>query len=165
MSYKIVLDSDFSAFSEDLEYRFEIIQSIDDGRERSFTTITNQDPEAARHFGFQPGEVNPSIEWFIYNDGTDKSNNSLSNSNISDQRFSNDTVETVEEQIIWLTEYILDNTSDPRWLLFGGRFSDRNGDGIDEGTNVTIKNIPITQVADRQNAARATINMKLGLTV
>ena len=165
MTYTIILDSNFSQYSTDLEYEFNIIQRIEDGRKRSFTTIGNQDPEAARHFGFEPGETNPAIEWLIYDDGTDKSNGSLSSSSITDSRFSNDTVVTVEEQIIWLTEYIHDNTSDPRWLLTGGRFSDPDGDGTDEGTNVVIESIPITQVADRQTAADAKINLKLGVTI
>lgn len=165
MTYKIVLDSDFSSYSVDLEYEFKLLQNTSDGRTRQFTTISNQDPAAARHFGFQPGQTNPVWEWIIYDDGTDKSNGSLSSSSITDSRFSNDTVTTVEEQIIWLTEYIQDNTSDPRWLLFGGRFSDRDGDGTDEGTNVSVQEISIQEFADRQAAADATIKMKLGVTI
>lgn len=165
MSYNIRLDADFSEYSVDLQYNFELIQNIADGRDRSFTTITLQDPSDSRHFGFEPGGENPTIEWLIYDDGTDKSDGTLSSSSISDSRFSNDTVVTVEEQIIWLTEYIHDNTSDARWLLEGGRFSDPDGDGTVEGTNVVIQSIPITQVADRQQAANAKINLKLGVTV
>lgn len=165
MSYKIVLKSGFSAYSEDLEYSFEpLVKNKEDGRDRSFTTISNQDTEAARHFGFQPGQSNPRIEWTIYDNGEDKSNGSLASSSITDSRFSNGTVTTVEEQIIWLTEYIHDNTSDPRWLLFGGRFSDRNGDGVDEGTNVSIRRTNHRRLAGR-NAAEGTVELKLGVTI
>ena len=165
MSYNIRLDSNFSNYTVDLEYQFNLIKRVEDGREREFTTITLQDPENARHFGFNPGKVNPIIEWIIHDDGTDKSNGTLSSSSISDSRFSNDTVVTVQEQIIWLTEYIHDNTSDARWLLEGGRFSDRDGDGINEGTNVVIQSIPVKQLSDRVNSAKAKINLKLGVTV
>lgn len=165
MTYKIVLDSSFSAYSVDLEYSFEpLVKNKEDGREREFTTISNQDPEAARHFGFQPGQSNPRIEWTIYDNGEDKSNGTLSSSSITDSRFSNDTVTTVQEQIIWLTEYIHDNTSDPRWRLYGGRFSDRNGDGSDEGTNVSIRRTNHRRLAGR-NAAEGTVELKLGVTI
>jgi hypothetical protein len=165
MSYFIVLDSSFSDYSEDLEYSFEpLVQTKEDGRTRSFTTISNQDPEAARHFGFQPGQSNPRIEWIIYNNGEDKSNGTYGNSNINDSRISNDTVKSVEEQIIWLTEYIMDNTSDPRWTLFGGRFSDRDGDGIDEGTRVAAQELNHTRVAG-STKVEAQIKLKLGVTI
>lgn len=164
MSYQLILQSQYSQYGTDLEYEFELVQKKDDGRNREFTTISLQEPSAARHFGFQPGQSNPSLEWTIYNNGEDKSNGSLNASNITDSRFSNDTVTTVQEQIIWLTEYVHDNTSDPRWLLFGGRFSDRNGDGVDEGTNVVLKRTNHRRLAGL-NAARATIELKLGVTV
>lgn len=165
MSYKVVLDSNFSAYAVDLEYSFEpLVQEKQDGRERSFTTISNQDPAAARHFGFQPGQSNPSINWTIYNNGEDKSNGTLSNSGITDSRFSNGTVTTIEEQIIWITEYIMDNTSDPRWRLFGGRFSDRDGDGTNEGTPASLQKLNHRRLAGL-NAARASLNIKLGVTV
>lgn len=165
MSYNIKLDSNFSEYSIDLEYEFNLIQKVEDGRKRNFTTITLQDPQNTRHFGFEPGEANPTIQWVLYDDGSDKSNGTLSASTISDSRFSGNTVETVEEQIIWLTEYIFDNTSDPRWILEGGRFDDPDGDGVTEGTSVVVQSIPITLLSDRPNAAKGTINMKLGVTV
>jgi len=165
MSYKVVLDNAFSDYSVDLEYSFEpLVQRKRDGRSRSFTTISNQDPDAARHFGFQPGESNPSLEWTIYNNGDDKSNGTLSSSNITDSRFSNGTVTTIDEQIIWITEYVMDNTSDPRWKLFGGRFSDRDGDGTNEGTNVSLEKLNHRKIAGL-NAARATLDIKLGVTI
>jgi len=164
MSFILQLQSQYSQYSIDIEYELDLVQNKDDGRNRNFTTIGLQNPAAARHFGFQPGQSNPTIEWTIYNNGEDKSNGSLSASNITDSRFSNDTVTTVEEQIIWLTEYIHDNTSDPRWLLFGGRFSDRNGDGVDEGTNVVVKRTNHRRLAGL-NAARGTLELKLGVTV
>jgi len=165
MTDKIVLDSNFSAYSRDLEYIFGLLKNKSDGRQRSYTTITAQNPTAARHFGFQPGETNPEWRWKLYDNGTDKSNGSLSASNISDARFSNDTVTTVQEQIIWLQQYIMDNTSDARWRLFGGRFSDYDGDGFDEGTPVVVKQPQVDQTSDRPNEAQGRISMKLGVTI
>jgi len=164
MSYQVILNSNFSEYSVDLEYEFSLVQRKIDGRERSFTTIPLIEPQSARHFGIKPGQSNPKLEFKLYNNGEDKSNGSLLASNITDSRFSGGTVTTVQEQIIWLTEYIADNSSDPRWLLFGGRFSDRNGDGVDEGTQAVIKNIRHRRIAG-QTAARAEINFKLGVTV
>jgi hypothetical protein len=164
MSYKIVLKSGFSEYSVDLEFKFSIVKNIESGRKRDLTTIANQSPEAARHFAFQPGEQNPRVEFTLYNDGTDKSNGSLSSSNITDSRFSNDTVETIEEQIIWLDEYVTDNTSDPRWRFFGGRWSDRNGDGTDEGTNVVVQKVNLPRVAG-VTRVNGTIDLKLGVTI
>lgn len=171
MAYFIELEQQYSEYSTDLQYSFEpLVQTKDDGRTRSFTTITLQDPEAARHFGFQPGESNPSIEWTLYDNGEDKSNGTLNASGINDSRFTstdtngNPIVKTVEEQIIWLTEYIHDNTSDPRWRLYGGRFTDRDGDGVDEGTQVVLKRSNHRRLAGL-NAARGTVEIKLGVTV
>jgi len=164
VTYTVELLSSFSQYSIGLEYTFDLAQTVDSGRTRSLTTISNQDPEAARHFAFQPGQQNPVIEFILYNNGEDKSNGSLAASNITDNRFSNGTVTTVEEQIIWLDEYIMDNTSDPRWLLFGGRWSDRNGDGVEEGTNVTLENFDFTQIAGTTRAD-GVLNIKLGVTI
>ncbi|AFH22344.1 hypothetical protein OSG_eHP23_00075 [environmental Halophage eHP-23] len=168
--FTIVLESQFSDYSVDIQYEFDLVQRKEDGRTREFTTIPLQDPEAARHFGFQPGQSNPTIEWTLYDNGEDKSNGSLNALSPGDDRFTstdsngNPIVKTVEEQIIWLTEYIHDNTSDPRWTLIGGRFSDRNGDGIDEGTKVVLKDTQHRRIAGL-NAARGTVNLKLGVTV
>jgi len=164
LTYTVQLQSGFSQYSVDLEIEFDLAQTFESGLERSLTTISNQNPEAARHFAFQPGQQNPVMEFKLYNNGEDKSNGSLSASSITDSRFSNGTVTTVEEQIIWIDEYIMDNTSDPRWLLFGGRWSDRNGDGTDEGTNVTLENFDNTRVAG-STAVRGRLQIKLGVTV
>lgn len=171
MTDKIVLDSNFSSYSVDLEYLFGLLKSKRDGRQRKFTTIPIQDPTAARHFGFEPGQNNPEWQWVLYNDGTDKSNGSYADSNINDARITstdgsgNTIVQTVQEQIIWIQQYIMDNTSDPRWKLFGGRFSDYNGDGTDEGTNVVVKQPQINQASNRPTTAQGTIRMKLGVTI
>jgi len=164
VSYEIVLDSDFSEYSINLQFNFDLAKRIRDGRSRSLTTITNQDPQAARHFAFQPGQENPTLEFTLYNDGTDKSDGTLASSNITDSRFTNDTVVTVEEQKIWLNQYITDNTSDPRWLLFGGTYSDRDGDGIDEGTNVTVEDVSFDEAAGL-TTVEGTIDLKLGVTI
>jgi len=164
MTYTIELQKSFSEYSISLEYTFNLAQTIDSGRKKNLTTIANQNPEAARHFAFQPGQQNPTIEFILYDNGEDKSNGTLSVSNITDSRFSNDTVTTVQEQIIWLDEYIMDNTSDPRHLLFGGRFSDRNGDGTEEGTNVTLENFDFTQIAGTTRAD-GRLDLKLGVTI
>jgi len=164
MSYTVELDQNFSQYSTSLEFEFDLAQTLESGRSRDLTTISNQNPEAARHFAFQPGQQNPTLEFILYNNGEDKSNGTLAVSNISDSRFSNDTVTTVQEQIIWLDEYVIDNTSDPRWLLFGGRWSDRNGDGVDEGTNVTLENLRTTRVAG-QTSVNGRLDIKLGVTI
>ncbi len=164
MSYTVELDQNFSQYSTSLEFEFDLAQTLESGRSRDLTTISNQNPEAARHFAFQPGQQNPTLEFILYNNGEDKSNGTLAVSSISDSRFSNDTVTTVEEQIIWLDEYVMDNTSDPRWLLFGGRWSDRNGDGVDEGTNVTLENLRTTRVAG-QTSVNGRLDIKLGVTI
>jgi len=164
MSYTVELDQNFSQYSTSLEFEFDLAQTLESGRSRDLTTISNQDPEAARHFAFQPGQQNPTLEFILYNNGEDKSNGTLSVSSISDSRFSNSTVTTVEEQIIWLDEYVMDNTSDPRWLLFGGRWSDRNGDGVDEGTSVTLENLRTTRVAG-QTSVNGRLDIKLGVTI
>jgi len=164
MSYTVELDENFSQYGTSLEFEFDLAQTLESGRSRDLTTISNQDPKAARHFAFQPGQQNPTLEFILYNNGEDKSNGTLAVSNISDSRFSNDTVTTVQEQIIWLDEYVMDNTSDPRWLLFGGRWSDRNGDGVDEGTNVTLENLRTTRVAG-QTTVNGKLDIKLGVTI
>lgn len=160
MTYKIVLQKGFSQYSKNLEFEFSLAKRIIDGRTRNLTTISNQDPEAARHFAFQPGQQNPTLEFTLYNDGSDKSNSSLADSNITDSRFSNDTVVTVEEQKIWLDEYVADNTSDPRWTFFGGRWDASDGNG----TNAVIQNVNLDEAAG-VTTVKGTIDLKLGVTI
>lgn len=164
MSFTLILDSDFSEYGTDLDFEIDIAKTVDSGRKRSLTTISNQDPQAARHFAFQPGEHNPVIEFVLYNNGEDKSNGTLAASSINDSNFSDDTVETVEEQIRWLNYYISDNTSDPRWLLTGGQFTDINGDGLNEGANVVVNDVNVTRLAGTTKA-RGRIRLKFGVTV
>jgi len=246
MTYTIELLSSFSQYSVGLEYTFQLAETFDSGRNRDLTTIANQNPEAARHFAFQPGQQNPRIEFTLYNNGEDKSNATLLSSSIDDNRLAvgkeddddttgdivgvdtgndiftvdgdvtryvssggsirvagstgndelygvsgvsynsgNDTtdisvdedvtdsttdgwaqrgIQTVLQQIIWLDEYLMDNTSDPRWLLFGDRWTDRDGDGVNEGTNVTLENFDFTQIAG-QTSANGRLDIKLGVTV
>lgn len=164
MTFTLILDKEFSQYSSDLEFEFDLAQAVESGRSRSLTTISNQDPQAARHFAFQPGQNNPRIEFILYNNGEDKSNGTLSASNISDSNFSNDTVVTIEEQIRWLNYYIEDNRSDPRWLLTGGQFTDINGDGINEGANVVVEKVNVTNIAGA-TTARGNIQLKFGVTI
>jgi len=171
MTYKLVLDSNYSEYSTDLEYQMQIVRKITDtGRQRSYTTIPLPEPENSRHFGFKPGTVEPSFEFTIYDNGEDKSNGSYHDSNISDARITSTNqsgetiIKTVDEQIVWLTEYVHDNTSDPRWKIFGGRFSDIDGDGTDEGANAVVKTPKITERAGF-NAADCILKIKLGVTI
>lgn len=246
MSFTISLESGFSSYSVDLEFEFSIAQDLTDGKTRNFTTIANQDPQAARHFGFQPGQNNPRLEYLLYNNFDDKSNGSLLSSNVEDNRlaigkqdlqkntgeinsvdttnetvtvngditnylgtgegfeivgstgndgsftvssisydsnndettitvneditdstadgWTQNSVATVKHQKVWLEEYVFDNTSDPRWKLFGGRFSDRNGDGVDEGTNIVIEDNEFDDLAG-QVSLPGVIQFKEGVTV
>lgn len=166
MTFEIVLQSGFSEYSTDLKFQFDIARRLRDGRTRNLTTISNKDPQAARHFAFQPGQENPTLEFRLYNDGTDKSDGTLSASNINDSRFSNDTVETVKEQKIWLNEYVTENTSGPRWTLFGGTYDDRDNDGIadNNGTNVVVQDVSFDEAAG-VTTIDGTIDLKLGVTI
>lgn len=160
MTYRLFLADEFSPYSVDLEFQFDIVRTIDSGRKRSLTTISNQSPQAARHFAFQPGEQNPTIQFRLYNNGEDKSNGTLSSSSISDSRFNNGTVTTLQEQIVWLDEYMADNTSDSRWVLFGGRWDQNDGNG----TNVVVRDVTLNQAAG-VTTVDGTLDLKLGVTI
>lgn len=135
------LDFSGDGNADPLEYHFELVQNLDSNGEIPATTVESDIPENNQHLAFQGKTKNIPIEWLIYDNGTDKSDGTYSSAGITDSRISNDTIVSATEQKVFLEYYIHNPNSTAQWRLFGGRFTDPDGDGTDEGTPVHIQTL------------------------
>lgn len=163
----INLDFDDDSTADPIRYIFEGIQNLDRLKEQGYTVASAQQAERSKAFSFTPPKVRIPINWLII-DGenrsqitNDKSDGTLSSSGITDSNFSNNTVKTIKEQVNWLEKYIFNGTGGTQFRLYGGNFSDPNGDGTDEGTPVVISNIRLPQNVNELNAPEASIELQL----
>lgn len=148
------VDWDGDGSAEPIEYEFNLMQRIQKQKQYSQTVVGAPEAENSVAYNFTPPKIRVPVEWLIHDDGTDKSRGTLSSSGISDSRFSGGTVETLQEQRVWLEDYIFDGASGIKYELYGGEFSDPDGDGTDEGTDVVVQ----TDVSIEQNADQIQVN-------
>lgn len=165
--YKIsaFVDEDNDGTTEILEYDLKLIQNLDSNGNIPFTGITTNEPENNQQFGFQGKTKKFPIQLVIYNHGEDMSNGTYADLDKTDARIDGTTVETIQEQIIWLEQYIHNSVFGTSWKLYGGRFSDYNGDGTDEGTPIAVEDVKIKRTAENPTRAVADIKVKVGEVV
>lgn len=161
------LDFDGDSSAEPIRYIFEGIQNLERLKEQGRTVAAAQDAEDSVAYSFTPPKVKIPISWLII-DGenrtqltNDKSDGTLSSSGISDARFSNGSVKNIKEQILWLRKYIFNGTGGTKFRLYGGNFSDPDGDGTDEGTPVVIDNQRLPENVNELNAPKADIQLSV----
>jgi len=165
MTYRIELtnvDWDSDGNAETIEYEFPVLQNIEEIKEKNFLGVGAPQSENSVQFGLTPPKKRVPLEFLIVDRGNDTSNGTLSSSGISDSDFSNGTVETYKEQIKWLQHYINTGTLGAQWRLYGGQFSDPDGDGTDQGTPVALAQVRINEAVDRINAAKGFMTLQVG---
>ena len=146
----------------DLEYEVKIVKRFPAPGTQDFSGLPALDPTNSFQFNLGGKKERFTIEFLLYNDGSDKSNGTLLDSTISDPRFSNDTITTVQEQKIWLKEYIHTADLNVTWRLFGEEWTDREAAG--EGTSISITESRPEPVPGR-NATRFIIQANVGRRV
>jgi len=144
----------------DLQYEVKLVKRFPNPGIQNFQGLPSIKPENSFQFNLGGKKESTTLEFIMYDDGTDRSNGTLSNSTISDSRFSNDTVVTPLEQKIWINEYI--NTFDLSvdWRLYGRGFTDRVNTG--EGTPVVLTETRPEPSPDRPNSIRMVVQMNIG---
>lgn len=171
------LDFPGSGSPNPIRYIFEGIENLERIKEQGRTVAAAQDAEESVSFTFTPPKVSIPIEWLIINGENksqltnDKSDGTLDSSGISDDRFTstdsngNPIIKTIPEQLLWLRTYIFNGTGGTKFRLYGGKFSDPDGDGSDEGTPVGIENIRLPQNVNDLNAQQGSIELSVGEVV
>lgn len=147
------VDIDGDGDNDNIQYEFQLIQNLSDTGEIPFTTIEADQPLNNQALGFSGKSRKVPIEFLAANDDTDKSRGTWSGQIGSsyDDRLGSD-IKTVEDQIIYLQKYIQNPTLGAQWRLFGGKFTDPDGDGTDEGTPAALQNLDIRRRAGQQYA-------------
>lgn len=146
----------------DLEYEVKLVQRFPNPGTQEFSGLPALDPTNSFQFNLSGKTEQFTMEFLLYNDGTDRSNGTLADSTIDDSRFSNDTIETVQEQKVWLKEYIHTANLAVTWRLYGEEWTDREDDG--EGTSIAIKEARAEPEPGR-NAERFVVQANLGRRV
>jgi len=146
-----------------LEYEVKIVKRFPQTGTQGFSGLPALSPENSFQFNLSGKTEQPELEFILYNDGTDRSNGTLADSQISDSRFSNDTVTTVQEQKIWLKEYIHTANLAVTWRIYGEDWTDRVS--TDAGTPIAIKETRPEPVADRPSSMRFIVTFNLGRRV
>jgi len=139
------VDLDGDGTEDQIEYHFELVRPLDGNGKIPFTEIEADQPENNQLLGFEGKTKRLPLEWIIRDNGEDKAQGTIPAD--LDNRLSNDTAVTVTEQIIFLEEYMQTGVRGAEWRLFGGRFSDPDGDGTDDGTPVAIQDLQTTKSA------------------
>lgn len=154
---------DSQSDSINLEYEVKIVKRFPQVGTQGFQGLPALEPTNSFQYNLGGKEEQITLEFILYDDGTDRSNGTLSNSTITDSRFSNDTVTTVQEQKIWLKEYIHTAGLAVDWLLFGEDFTDRAG--TDEGTPIAITETRPEPVPERPTSMRFIVQANIGRRV
>jgi hypothetical protein len=147
----------------DLEYEVKLLKRLPQPGTQGFNGLPAIDPTNSFQFNLGGKTEQITIEFVLYNDGTDKSNGTLNAADIDDTRFNNNTVETVREQKIWLKEYIHTADLAVDWLLFGRDFTGRT-DGS-PGTPIAITETRPEPSAGNPNSIRFVVQANVGRRV
>lgn len=147
----------------DLQYEVKVVKRKPEVGSQGFNGLPALDPTNSFQYNLGGKEEQVTLEFILYDDGTDRSNGTLSTSTISDSRFSNDTVTTVEEQKIWLKEYIHTASLSVDWFLYGESYTDRTGAG--EGTPIAITEARAEPSPDRPTSTRFVVQANIGRRV
>lgn len=159
------IDWDSDGNAEPIEYHFDLIQNKDASGNIPTTSVEGDQDINNQNLSFQGKNREIVLEWILYDDGTDKSDGTYGTSGISDDRISDGTIETIEEQDTFLEKYIHDSTLGASWRFYGGKYSDPDGDGTDEGTPVSVVSVNVRKVSTQPLRAVGTIRMQVGQVV
>jgi hypothetical protein len=113
--------------TDSYEYQIDIIRGVDESQEKPAFSIAPPGQAAKNNIllGIQGMQGNIRIQFFLHNDGTDKSNGTAPTG-----VFADDTVVTIAEQREWLREYIHDPGFDTEWTLTHDTGDEFDGDSV-----------------------------------
>lgn len=156
-------DVDADGSIDKIEYEFQLIQNLDDNGEIPFSVIEADQPIRNQALGFSGKTRTIPLSWILYDNGEDKARGTVPSG--LDNRLSNDTVVTVEEQIVYLRRYFQNPGLGARWRLFGGNFSDPDGDGTDEGTPAALETVGLSRRSQNPEIAEGEVRIKVAQVV
>lgn len=153
-----------------LEYEIKLTQEFPQTQDSSFSSTPALNPEKSFQYNLSGKGENPTMAVKLYNDGTDRSNGTLADmekvaeglgyNSFSDSRFTNDTVVDIQEQKVWLKEYINNHAIPVTWRLYGGEYTDKVNEGA--GTPIVINRLEPRPNPNRPNEILLTIRFTLG---
>lgn len=147
-----------------LEYEVKLVKRFPQPGTQGYSGLPAIDPTNSFQFNLGGKKSRITLEFIIYNDGTDKSNGTFDTAaTINDPRLSGTTIETVEEQEIWLDEYINDADLQVSYRLYGPKYTDRVNTG--EGTPIVITEARPEPVAERPTSTRYIVQANIGRRV
>lgn len=143
-------DIDGDGIDDTLEFQFELVQERSISSEIPMFTQEADEPNNNILYAFQGKNKQFTLVMDLYNNGTDKSNGTWADLDVSDPRINstddagNEIIQTVEEQIIYLDEYMQNPVFGGNWRLQEGMFQGKDG----EGTNVGFENFDSNEISE-----------------
>jgi len=162
----IMEDADVDGDGEDntLEFEFKLVQERDISSEIPMFVQEADEPANNILYAFQGKNKNITLSMDLYNNGEDKSNGTWQELDIDDPRITstdedgNEIIKTVEEQIVYLDEYMQNPLFGANWRLQGGIFQGKDG----EGTNVGFENFDTREISEQPLEAEGICLFEVG---
>lgn len=156
------VDIDGDNDNDPIEYHFKLVQNLNDEGEIPFTVIEADQVLNNQALGFSGKQRTVPIDWILYDNGNDKSDGTWDTQVGSsyDSRLGTD-IKTIKDQIVYLRRYIQNSTLGAQWRLYGGQFTDPDGDGNDGGTPVALQNLNIRRRSSNPLRASGTMRLKV----
>jgi len=181
--YYIVLDADSVGWlTEDISFKIPVLDQISQKEERQYTSISVIPARSNRQFGFEPKKSEITIDFWLNDQGEDVAIDRNDNTTFARAVTNGDTpvgqdgydyvdpdsngaIVTLQEQLRYLKTWIYTPELGADWYLYGGQFSDPNGDGTDEGTPIVINRFNPRFGSQNKKWIPCTLNLKLGISV
>lgn len=169
VEYRVVNEAD------GYEYRLKLVQELPEPASIPGVAIAAGQPEQNTVFQFQGKTQQIQPQFWIYDDGTNKAEDAEGNntaSTISDGRItstdgSGDTaVVTVEEQIAYIKDYLVQTLFGTQFYLEGGNYTwDWDDDGNDENTPCAVTNVDIRRISTDPTRAVGRFDLEVGVVL
>lgn len=152
------VDIDGDGQEDQLEFQFTLVQDRSISSEIPIFTQEADEPANNILYAFQGKNKSYTVGMDLYNDGTDKSNGTWADLDVNDPRIEGDEVVTVQEQIVFLDEYMQNPIFGANWRLEEGIFEGKDGDGIPVG----FENFDSNEISNNPLEAEAVLVFEVG---
>ncbi|MGK7368811.1 MAG: hypothetical protein ACNS64_01250 [Candidatus Halalkalibacterium sp. M3_1C_030] len=154
----------------DLEYEVKLVKAFAQTGDSPFSSTPAINPENSLQYNLSGKTEEPVLEFKLYDDGTDRSNGTLADmaeiaegldyNTFNDKFGLGSTIETIQEQKIWLKNFIHNYAIPVEWRLYGGEYTDKGGSG--QGTPVVIQQTEPRPDPERPNEIYFVVRLGLG---